>query len=284
MRESGNILEELFGGIMSEGSLYEDIDDISIHSKEFLAESKFQESLIKNAKVLLEASDDDKDAVEDIKDKSDTNLDISAISGGLAVSFSEKDNLEKKVDTNEDTDNTKVSGTPEIVIREDAQTENKAEEVKKKDTNEFDIDFAKKKIRAYYKRMGITYIVNSDDQMLVKRELRDAARKYKKFKEEQELNTSKASLHNDNSFEERVNNALESGKTQQKVDDTEDYSSYTIEQLFEIVKPFLIEQGVEKKLVDLSILTKKFGKDNVKNLINKGYIVPIGTKGITLGS
>ena len=132
--------------------------------------------------------------------------------------------------------------------------------------------------------MGITYIVNSDDQMLVKRELRDAARKYKKFKEEQELNTSKASLHNDNSFEVRVNNALESGKTQQKVDDTEDYSSYTIEQLFEIVKPFLIEQGVEKKLVDLSILTKKFGKDNVKNLINKGYIVPIGTKGITLGS
>ena len=284
MRESGNILEELFGGIMSEGSLYEDIDDISIHSKEFLAESKFQESLIKNAKVLLEASDDDKDAVEDIKDKSDTNLDTSDISGGLAVSFSEKDNLEKKVDTNEDTDNTKVSGTPEIVIREDAQTENKAEEVKKKDTNEFDIDFAKKKIRAYYKRMGITYIVNSDDQMLVKRELRDAARKYKKFKEEQELNTSKASLHNDNSFEERVNKALESGKTQQKVDDTEDYSSYTIEQLFEIVKPFLIEQGVEKKLVDLSILTKKFGKDNVKNLINKGYIVPIGTKGITLGS
>ena len=277
MRESGNILEELFGGIMSEGSLYEDIDDISIHSKEFLAESKFQESLIKNAKVLLEASDDDKDAVEDIKDKSDTNLDTSDISC-LDV------NSEKQVDTNEDTDNTKVSGTPEIVIREDAQTENKAEEVKKKDTNEFDIDFAKKKIRAYYKRMGITYIVNSDDQMLVKRELRDAARKYKKFKEEQELNTSKASLHNDNSFEERVNKALESGKTQQKVDDTEDYSSYTIEQLFEIVKPFLIEQGVEKKLVDLSILTKKFGKDNVKNLINKGYIVPIGTKGITLGS
>lgn len=277
MRESGNILEELFGGIMSEGSLYEDIDDISIHSKEFLAESKFQESLIKNAKVLLEASDDDKDAVEDIKDKSDTNLDTSDISC-LDV------NSEKQVDINADTDNTKVYGIPEIIAREDVQTENKAEEVKKKDTNDFDIDFAKKKIRAYYKRMGITYIVNSDDQMLVKRELRDAARKYKKFKEEQELNTSKASLHNDNSFEERVNNALESGKTQQKVDDTEDYSSYTIEQLFEIVKPFLIEQGVEKKLVDLSILTKKFGKDNVKNLINKGYIVPIGTKGITLGS
>ena len=277
MRESGNILEELFGGIMSEGSLYEDIDDISIHSKEFLAESKFQESLIKNAKVLLEASDDDKDAVEDIKDKSDTNLDTSDISC-LDV------NSEKQVDINADTDNTKVYGIPEIIAREDVQTENKAEEVKKKDTNDFDIDFAKKKIRAYYKRMGITYIVNSDDQMLVKRELRDAARKYKKFKEEQELNTSKASLHNDNSFEERVNKALESGKTQQKVDDTEDYSSYTIEQLFEIVKPFLIEQGVEKKLVDLSILTKKFGKDNVKNLINKGYIVPIGTKGITLGS
>ena len=277
MRESGNILEELFGGIMSEGSLYEDIDDISIHSKEFLAESKFQESLIKNAKVLLEASDDDKDAVEDIKDKSDTNLDTSDISC-LDV------NSEKQVDINADTDNTKVYGIPEIIAREDVQTENKAEEVKKKDTNDFDIDFAKKKIRAYYKRMGITYIVNSDDQMLVKRELRDAARKYKKFKEEQELNTSKASLHNDNSFEVRVNNALESGKTQQKVDDTEDYSSYTIEQLFEIVKPFLIEQGVEKKLVDLSILTKKFGKDNVKNLINKGYIVPIGTKGITLGS
>ena len=277
MRESGNILEELFGGIMSEGSLYEDIDDISIHSKEFLAESKFQESLIKNAKVLLEASDDDKDAVEDIKDKSDTNLDTSDISC-LDV------NSEKQVDINADTDNTKVYGIPEIIAREDVQTENKAEEVKKKDTNDFDIDFAKKKIRAYYKRMGITYIVNSDDQMLVKRELRDAARKYKKFKEEQELNTSKASLHNDNSFEERVNNALESGKTQQKVDDTEDYSSYTIEQLFEIVKPFLIEQGVEKKLVDISILTKKFGKDNVKNLINKGYIVPIGTKGITLGS
>ena len=96
MRESGNILEELFGGIMSEGSLYEDIDDISIHSKEFLAESKFQESLIKNAKVLLEASDDDKDAVEDIKDKSDTNLDTSDISC-LDV------NSEKQVDINADT-------------------------------------------------------------------------------------------------------------------------------------------------------------------------------------
>ena len=101
--------------------------------------------------------------VEDIKDKSDTNLDTSDISC-LDV------NSEKQVDINADTDNTKVYGIPEIIAREDVQTENKAEEVKKKDTNDFDIDFAKKKIRAYYKRMGITYIVNSDDQMLVKRD------------------------------------------------------------------------------------------------------------------
>lgn len=63
---------------------------------------------------------------------------------------------------------------------------------------------------------------------------------------------------------------------------TEDYSAMTIESLYSHVKKFLVQSGVEKKLIEVSVLNDKFGEANIKKLIKKSYLILIG-KGVTIG-
>lgn len=63
---------------------------------------------------------------------------------------------------------------------------------------------------------------------------------------------------------------------------TEDYSAMTIESLYNHVKKFLVQSGVEKKLIEVSVLNDKFGEANIKKLIKKSYLILIG-KGVTIG-
>lgn len=63
------------------------------------------------------------------------------------------------------------------------------------------------------------------------------------------------------------------------------YAKYTcmaVDSLFNVVKKFMVEHGVNNKLIDVSLLNNKFGSENVKRLIKKSYIISIG-KGVTIG-
>lgn len=63
---------------------------------------------------------------------------------------------------------------------------------------------------------------------------------------------------------------------------TESYDEMTIESLYSHVKKFLVQSGVGKKLIEVSVLNSKFGEANIKRLIKKSYLILIG-KGVTIG-
>lgn len=60
------------------------------------------------------------------------------------------------------------------------------------------------------------------------------------------------------------------------------YNCMAVDSLFNVVKKFMVEHGVNNKLIDVSLLNNKFGSENVKRLIKKSYIISIG-KGVTIG-
>ena len=61
-----------------------------------------------------------------------------------------------------------------------------------------------------------------------------------------------------------------------------DYSNLEIDALWKEVRRFMIEQGVQSKLVHKSVVENKFGASNIKKLYLKGYLIPFGSK-LTIG-
>lgn len=68
----------------------------------------------------------------------------------------------------------------------------------------------------------------------------------------------------------------------EKEKELEMYSSMATDDLFKIVKQYLLAKGVRNELVPLDDVINKFGKDNVKRLKDKSYVIII-RNGLTLG-
>ena len=64
--------------------------------------------------------------------------------------------------------------------------------------------------------------------------------------------------------------------------EVEDYSSMPIGKLYETVSKYMIQNGVSKGPIDISVLSKKFGASNINNLLKKSYLIRMG-KGVTVG-
>ena len=60
------------------------------------------------------------------------------------------------------------------------------------------------------------------------------------------------------------------------------YNHLDIEGLFNVVEEYLIKNNINKTIVELKLLENKFGKQNIKKLILKGYLISLG-KGVTIG-
>ena len=75
------------------------------------------------------------------------------------------------------------------------------------------------------------------------------------------------------------NRQLESCKP---VDSSEIYNSLDIDALYSEVRKFLKSKNIDKKVIDIAILESKFGKDNIRKLLLKSYLISIG-KGVTVG-
>ena len=61
------------------------------------------------------------------------------------------------------------------------------------------------------------------------------------------------------------------------------YTCMSVESLYKEVKDYMNELGVKQKVIDVSTLNTKFGEKNIKKLIQKSYLIKIGSKGVTTG-
>ena len=68
-------------------------------------------------------------------------------------------------------------------------------------------------------------------------------------------------------------------------DNENNYDMYTVMKddiLYKEVRDYLRELNVSSKVVDISLLNKKFGDGNIKRLVKKSYLIKFG-KGVTTG-
>lgn len=72
-------------------------------------------------------------------------------------------------------------------------------------------------------------------------------------------------------------------KTGTNIDKYERYNLMSIEALYSEVKIYMIKMGVKARAVELAALNEKFGELNIRKLIQKSYLIKIGSKGVTVG-
>ena len=72
-------------------------------------------------------------------------------------------------------------------------------------------------------------------------------------------------------------------KSSTNIDKYERYNLMSIEALYNEVKAYMIKMGVKARAVELVALNEKFGELNIRKLIQKSYLIKIGSKGVTVG-
>ena len=82
---------------------------------------------------------------------------------------------------------------------------------------------------------------------------------------------------------DKLLNSSKSSKAVKNVDRYAQYSSMSIETLYSEVKEYMIRLGVKTRAVELSALNERFGEINIRKLIQKSYLIKIGSKGVTVG-
>lgn len=82
--------------------------------------------------------------------------------------------------------------------------------------------------------------------------------------------------------EHKVINIENRIKQKEKVNEIEIYSKMEIKELYKEVRKYMEDRGVRKGVIDLAELENKFGKNNIRKLILKSYLILVG-KGVTVG-
>ena len=59
---------------------------------------------------------------------------------------------------------------------------------------------------------------------------------------------------------------------------TSEFDSLSETKLYELVKKYLLLKKVNQNLVDIGILNRQFGENNIKKLIKKSYLIKLGNK------
>jgi hypothetical protein len=147
-------------------------------------------------------------------------------------------------------------------------------------------------ILKYSKKTGVDPDLDDDDDEETLRLKLDIAKlEYKKYLKRVKKAQLEAEKSNEDAPQAKVTkpkNKLPTGidvanKTvSEHQKELSQYSAMNIEDLFSVVKQYLLAKGVKNSLVPLEDVVLKFGKDNIKRLREKNYIIVI-RNGITLG-
>ena len=62
------------------------------------------------------------------------------------------------------------------------------------------------------------------------------------------------------------------------------YNAMDTNSVYKLVRGYIDEIGMTKRLINRDILDNKFGKQNINRLIVKSYLINIPGKGVTFGN
>ena len=82
---------------------------------------------------------------------------------------------------------------------------------------------------------------------------------------------------------DRLLDSPKNTKSNGNLDKYSQYSLMSVDALYGEVKAYMIKMGVRTRAVELTALNNKFGELNIRKLIQKSYLIKIGSKGVTVG-
>lgn len=154
----------------------------------------------------------------------------------------------------------------------------------------FDIDSDTEIDRSVNKVIKNTPSVDNDSE-----ELRQMQKKFAEMEKQlQELKNAAAKEQASN-IKDNVNkvsdtdnidkllDSSKSSKTTKGIDKYAQYSLMSIEVLYDEVKTYMIKMGVKTRAIEVRALNERFGELNIRKLIQKSYLIKIGSKGVTVG-
>lgn len=242
---------------------------------------------------------EDEEDEEDEEDSSDNDIDINIEDEDIADDEEDiADEADEPTESIAKDNEAKVKvqeSNVQDTVRESAAQTIKNKQIKQQSNAGSSYDVEKQKLLkelAYYKKIAQETLNNKTSE---KSEIEKMQKKLALIEKKMlsmssaDTNKSTSKLKNDslNSNNKKVAKAVTSQNSKEKqsikpVDPYSRYNDMAIDSLFNVVKRFMIENGVNSKLIDISLLNNKFGSANIKRLMSKSYIISIG-KGVTIG-
>lgn len=212
------------------------------------------------------------DDIEDIDIEDDIESSIDSID--IEEEFDVEDATEVNNTVKHKTDVETISNTNSI----NAANNNQKALYNNQDSSVSNIDLIEsniiKSVEAKLNNMGNTH---SDEVEHMRQQIANMEKQLHKLSESNNEG-NKAKIDTD-ALDDRINRLTNSNKVNDTVNN---YSSMSIEALYEEVKRYMIKLNVNRRAVELTALNKKFGDANIKKLIQKSYLIKYG-KGVTIG-
>jgi hypothetical protein len=281
-----------------EESLDDMLNDIDLEDEEPSAPVKSAETKKMQPEVKLVQPDEDNDGIdlEDLMSEDyDTDIEETEV---------EQESIENDIDNidieafglnEEDEENEPEQPINQVKqeVKSKPAVENKNiqseinEDIKKKsDDTAKDLEIKELKEELANIRREVQSLNSSNNKALELKE--NMASMQKEIQDRNDSNTKKlaSEIKKEKDFIDDLISGARHEKTSEssepKLSTYEIYSAMTIEKLFGEVRKYMIELGVSKKLVDISLLNQKFGEVNIRKLIQKSYLIKMG-KGVTIG-
>lgn len=134
----------------------------------------------------------------------------------------------------------------------------------------------------------------NDELKLMKKRFAELEKQLHELQNEKASNNTSNLVENNNKDlkTDSIDSIIEKAKHRKAESDTKNdasedihlkYTCMSVESLYKEVKDYMNELGVRQKVIDVSTLNDKFGEKNIRKLIQKSYLIKIGSKGVTTG-
>ena len=261
-----------------------------------------------------DSKDDDLNIVDDDSDDNDLNIvdedsdedetyglddddDINIIDDDDDINIVDDDDEEYDTDDDEET-----FDLDDLDIEEPSKPINS-----KKDTNAVSTEKLNEKEEAVLSDYENNFNLNTkqetkdskkdsenDELKLMKKRFAELEKQLHELQNEKASNNTSNLVENNNKDlkTDSIDSIIEKAKHKKaesntKNDASEDihlkYTCMSVESLYKEVKDYMNELGVRQKVIDVSTLNDKFGEKNIRKLIQKSYLIKIGSKGVTTG-
>lgn len=245
---------------------------------------------------------DDINIVDNNENEDDINIvddddDLNIVDDDDDINIVDDDDDEYDTDADEET-----FGLDDLDIEEPSKPINS-----KKDTNAVSTEKLNEKEEAVLSDYENNFNLNTkqetkdskkdsenDELKLMKKRFAELEKQLHELQNEKASNNTSNLVENNNKDlkTDSIDSIIEKAKHKKAESDTKNdasedihlkYTCMSVESLYKEVKDYMNELGVRQKVIDVSTLNDKFGEKNIRKLIQKSYLIKIGSKGVTTG-